>query len=1012
MAPMKSFERWRGARTTQHLGRQLLILYALTAAAVAGVFMSALLANWSSTTTLVATIGQSARTNEQLAQLQHLQSERAATVLTFLATGDENSLVAYQETTRQRQELLDSLLTNERLTAAQGALVQADLANIDRIAEQAIAERRGGAGEAAVERWHTFGTPQTALANAHLGELTAIQQRARESELDDARRNHLLTIGLTVIFSGAAAVLGLWITRGVILSVTRPLEALAGAAAAIGEGRLDTRVAPGLSVEFDMLGGVMNQMAAHLAESRTELQGALSATERRNRELRLLGEVGDALDSALDLDLIVARSLAIILPAFALPRGAVVIYSETGENWHWSGVADPDGAPADTYRWQEAIEALFDGQIEGEQAIRLLTVPEESAGRGLALALVPLNAAVRTYGFLVLLTPPAWCPDEQDRQLLAQFGGQLARAIENVLLYVAEKGRSAEAGMLAQMAQLTSGTLDPDRLARLIARYAVRSLGVDRCIIGFFDPSSDTTGRIKLQRLYQYGFQPPQAALVEDDPASLQAIVRQHLLDGQAIVALDARNDTRTAVLDLARGLDARSFITMPLIARDRHVGLIYLDTREPRQHAFGTQDQRILHAIADQAAAAIDGAWRYEAERRRAAQLRLLNETGQQIAAIADLPQLFAEVTGRVRDAFGYDRVRIGLIDDDELEFVADATLATFLADETDGVTARLPLSAATPQAEVARHGEPRPLVETREGRRRRVGVVVPLRGTADIVGILEAVGERPGGIDREDERTLASLGDQLGIAVERHQLQERALSLAVVEERNRLARELHDSVTQSLFSINLTLQATRLLLRRDLDATEQQLIALGERTQEALTEMRTLIHSLRPAGLEDNGLIPALKRWAERLRREQMLAVEVQVAPAARQRPEEDQERELYRIAQEALNNVVKHAAATRVVIRLAVEDDDFLMTIEDDGKGFDQDAGLRDDAFGIIGIYERAALLSGTVAIDSSPGQGTRVSVRVPRQGESALRAVRIRQTIAQLAIGSAGGPGGEA
>lgn len=1010
---MKKIDRWRGARTTQHLGRQLLILYALTAAAVAAVFMSALLVTWANTTSLIGTIGQSARTNEQLAQLQRNQSEGAAALLTFLSSGESGDLESYRSASARRQETLESLVANERLTPDQAARLRVEFASIDRSAERAIAERGANGTAPALAFWLASGKPQIDAAIGRLSELSTTQQRAREDELGVVRRNHALTVALTICFSGAVAFLGLWVTRGVILSITRPLEALAIAAAAIGEGRLDTRVAPGLSVEFDMLGGVMNQMASHLSESRAELQDALAATERRNRELRLLSEVGDALDSALDLDLIIERSLAIILPAFAMHLGAVVILDEASERWHWwegEGTARDDTAAERRTGWQRTIGEALGAAAESAGRIRVSAVSDMASGELVRLALVPLEAAVRTHGVLALVAPIAWAPDAQDRLLLGQIGGQLARAVENVLLYIAEKGRSAETGMLAQMAQLTSGALDLDRLARLIARYAVRVLGVDRCIIGFFDPRGDAAGRVILQRLYQYGFQPPQAAFVEGEPESLQAIVRQHMLDGQAVVAVDAHSDERVAVQELARRLDARSFITMPLVARERHVGLIYLDTREPHGHTFGAQDRRILHAIADQAAAAIDGAWRYESERRRAAQLRLLNETGQQIAAIDDLHRLFAEVTTRIRDAFGYDRVRIGLIDDDELDFVAGASRIAEAPAWGDHPAARLPLSADRPQAEVARTGQPRALAESEAGRRVRVGLIVPLRGTASIVGVLEAVGERPGGFDRDDERTLASLGDQLGIAVERNRLQERALSLAVVEERNRLARELHDSVTQALFSMNLTIEATRLLLRRDLDATERQLVALGERAQEALSEMRALIHSLRPAGLEDNGLIPALKRWAERLRREHLLAAEVLVAPAARQRPDDEQERELYRIAQEALNNVIKHAAATRVVIRLMAEADDLVLEIEDDGKGFDQSLAARDDAFGILGMHERAALIGGSVAIDSHPGGGTRVRVTVPRGGDHAPRPGRQRQPGASVADGVAAGIGG--
>lgn len=998
---MKQFERWRGARTTQHLGRQLLILYALTAAAVAAVFMSALLVTWGNTAELLGTIGRSARTNEQLAQLQASQSDANAALLGYLASDADADYAAYRATLARRQEILASLLTNDRLKAEQIAALRARFDEIDRVAELTVAERRAGSGAGALARWRTSGVPQAEAARDQIGELIAAQGRAREGDVAVVRRNHILTVAMTVIFSAAVAFLGLWVTRGVILSITRPLEALAGAAAAIGEGRLDTRVAPGLSVEFDMLGGVMNQMAAHLSASRAELQDALAATERRNRELRLLAEVGGALDSALDLEAIIGRSLAAILPAFLLGRGAVVLFGESGESWYWSEREDGDRA-----RWQGAIRAMLQGERADGGRVRVVALPGGGGDAGATLTIVPLASAVRTHGALVLVAGPDWSPDEQDRALLAQIGAQLARAAENVLLYVAEKGRSAEAGMLAQMAQLTSGTLDLDRLARLIARYAVHVVGVDRCIIGFFDPRGDTAGRVILQRLYQYGFQPPQASLVEDEREGLQAIVRQHMLDGQPLVAADARSDERPAVLDLARRLDARSFITLPLVARERRVGLIYLDTREPRQRGFGTQDQRILHAIADQAAAAIDGAWLYETERRRGTQLRLLNEAGQRIAASADLDDLFAEVATRLRDAFGYDRVRIGLIDGDELDFVAGAARADDPPAWGDRPGARLPLADEAPQATVARVGTPRALAEAGAG---RVGLAVPLRGTEHIVGVLEVVGSRPGGFDRDDERTLASLGDQLGLAVERHRLQDRALALAVVEERNRLARELHDSVTQALFSITLTIQAVRLLLGRDRTAAERQLDIVGERAQEALSEMRALIHSLRPAGLEESGLIPALQRLAERLRREHLLPVEVAIGAGARRRLDDEQERELFRIAQEALNNVVKHAAAGRAAIRLHATADDLIMEVEDDGKGFAPAAG-RDDAFGILGMRERAALLGGSLAIESEPQGGTRVRVTVPRHGATP-RAGGSRQGIGQGRDGATALAGGD-
>lgn len=213
-----------------------------------------------------------------------------------------------------------------------------------------------------------------------------------------------------------------------------------------------------------------------------------------------------------------------------------------------------------------------------------------------------------------------------------------------------------------------------------------------------------------------------------------------------------------------------------------------------------------------------------------------------------------------------------------------------------------------------------------------------------------------------------------------ENARLHERARQVAVLEERQRLARELHDSVTQALYGVSLQAEAaTRALAAGDPEPAVSNLGEIRETTQEALGEMRLLLFELRPPLLEERGLIGALESRLRAVEARAGLVTELHGERSERLEPEVEQE--LYRLAQEALNNVLKHAHARHVVVRLDVEDDRTILEVADDGVGFEP--SLRGgDGFGLPGMRERAERLGGTLAIESSPGAGATVRVEVPR------------------------------
>ena len=216
--------------------------------------------------------------------------------------------------------------------------------------------------------------------------------------------------------------------------------------------------------------------------------------------------------------------------------------------------------------------------------------------------------------------------------------------------------------------------------------------------------------------------------------------------------------------------------------------------------------------------------------------------------------------------------------------------------------------------------------------------------------------------------------------LVAENARLHERARQAAVLEERQRLARELHDSVTQSLYGVSLQAEAAlRALMAGDTAPIAANLKEIGETTQEALGEMRLLLFELRPPLLEERGLFGALQSRLGAVESRAGLTTEIQGEGAERLAPETEQE--LYRVGQEALNNVLKHAHARQVTVRLDVSKHRAVLEVADDGVGFEP--SLRNGGgFGLPGMRERAERLGGALQVESAPGQGTTVRVEVPR------------------------------
>lgn len=228
-------------------------------------------------------------------------------------------------------------------------------------------------------------------------------------------------------------------------------------------------------------------------------------------------------------------------------------------------------------------------------------------------------------------------------------------------------------------------------------------------------------------------------------------------------------------------------------------------------------------------------------------------------------------------------------------------------------------------------------------------------------------------------DQALIERFAAHAAVVIETARLHEQNRELSIVEERNRLARDLHDSVTQTLFSLSLTAEAAAELVDRDPAGAKDQARNVAALARSALAEMRTLVFELRPPALEAEGLVETLRKHVEVMRRASGLDVSLELAGEGDLDP--IVEREVYRIVLEALNNALKHAGARSIAVGIDILDTGLRATITDDGKGFDPKAlPVRAKHLGLTSMEERARSVGGKLRIDSTPGSGTTVALEV--------------------------------
>lgn len=524
--------------------------------------------------------------------------------------------------------------------------------------------------------------------------------------------------------------------------------------------------------------------------------------------------------------------------------------------------------------------------------------------------------------------------------------------------------------------------LSLDALLQRIVDLAAELTGARYAALGVIDSSG-----LQLERFVTKGVDDETHARIGDLPHG-RGILGALIHDATPLRLHDLTTDPRSVGFPPGHP-PMRTFLGVPILLRGVAFGNLYLSEREDGED-FSDADQELVTLLAGQAAVAIENARLYESATRWSRQLESLHEVIRTLVGETDLQALLDLVCGRLRELIGARTVLIALPAPD-----GDLRVAAADGEAVDGLVGhRLARSGSKSGRVLERRQSARvdsvlddPEIDQDEARRLgvRTGLYVPLVVRDEAIGIV-VLHDKQGPDARFSDGDLrlaeifaarAAVAVDLSERVARDAL--RRVVAAQEHERRRLARELHDETGQALTSVLLGLRA----LEEADDASTLRAAALELRqlVVETLQDVRRLAVELRPKALDDFGLVPALERLTQTFAEQTGIAVDLESALPAERLPAEV-ETALYRIVQESLTNVVKHARARGVSILLARRRSSVAAVIEDDGQGFDPAAPPSGEGgAGLVGMRERLALLDGTLAVESSPGAGTTLVVEVP-------------------------------
>jgi len=717
--------------------------------------------------------------------------------------------------------------------------------------------------------------------------------------------------------------------------------------------------------------------------------------EQRTQALEALNEIAATVSESLDPDETLKSALDKILQFIHIDGAGIYLLDDHSRVLNLAAQRGFSQELADNIDHLQVGEG-FSGQVI--QTGKPLVVEDISANPRLtrlqvleagfkSIAIVPLITKGKVLGTLFVISRQPQVYGDKALTLLASIGNHLGIAVENAQLNEDTNRRLRQLSALQETNQALVSTLELKELLNLIIEQATTLLQAEGGILNLVDwelmedEVVACVGTIK-------GLLGQRASL----HSSLSGWVTMH---NQPEISNQLRNDPRADQRGIIEHTGARlqNAALAPLTIKEQVIGTLVVIDKQGGAGDFDQSDLHLLTAFANQAATAIENARLYTAEHRRAEQFRVIAEVGRQFAYVPDMDVVLNQAVQVIQKAFGYYHVGIGLVEGNQINYRVGAGE---LWNNPDFEFRPNPLEIGIEGITgwVASTGKPllvpdvgkEPRYVSMQGSATRSELVVPIIVKGQVIGVLDAQSDRLNAFDQSDLAVLQALAHQAGAAIENARLYEQSQRLAVMEERSRLARELHDAVTQTLFSASLMAEALPSVWEHDIAEGRNLLQELRGLSRGALAEMRTLLLELRPAALVETRLEDLLRQLVEAASGREGIPVNL-IVEGKGELPQEVHIA-LYRIAQEAMNNLVKHARASRASVRLCFTCADHeepeqapilsvLLSIKDNGRGFNPKQ-IPPDRLGVGIMTERAQAIKASLTIDSNPREGTQISV----------------------------------